>query len=353
MLNFEWLGDFISNLIPTAVAIFSFILCYIAYSKFSKVRIAKGKLSRISAQLVFISISLCGLATFILVLPLSEALKGQLFSLIGIVLSAAIALSSTTFIGNAMGGIMLNTAHRIKIGDYISVNNYSGRITERGLLQIEIQSEDRNLTVLPNLFIVTNPYKIIHSKGTLISVDVSLGYDTNRKLIEKTLIQAAENAGLESPFMQITALGDFSVNYRVSGVLKEVKHRVTAQTELYKYTLDALHEADIEIVSPNFMNTRTQEKHVKAVPSPSHHIEEVGMLDIESIVFDKAEQAETKDSLRKKLTRVSDAISKLQSAFKESSKESRAALKQRIKNLEDIEVKIKASIEQLDKNLDS
>ena len=353
MLNFEWLGDFLSNLIPVAVVIFSFILCYIVYGKFSKTRITDGKLSRISAQLVFISISLCGLAAFILVLPLSDTLKGQLFSLIGIVLSAAIALSSTTFIGNAMAGIMLNAAHRIKIGDYISINSYGGRITERGLLQIEIQSEDRNLTVLPNLFVVTNPYKIIHSKGTLISVDVSLGYDTNRKLIEKTLVQAAENAGLESPFMQIIALGDFSVCYRISGVLKEVKHRVTAQTELYKYTLDALHKADIEIVSPNFMNTRTQEKYTKAVPSPSHHIEEVGMLDIESIVFDKAEQAETKDSLRKKLTRVSDAISKLQTALKESSKESRAALKQRIKNLEDIEVKINASIEQLEKSLDS
>ncbi len=347
-----WISDIFNGVWPPTLALLGFSLCYVAYDRFSKKRIEAGKMTRIGSQLVFVTLSVLGLAAFILSLPIAESLKAQLFSLIGIVISATIALSSTTLMGNALGGIMLNGINSLKAGDFIQVNEYAGRITERGLLHVEIQSEDRNLTVLPNLYLVTHPYRIIHSKGTIISVVVSLGYDVNRKLIEKTLIEAATNAGLESPFMQITQLGDFSVNYKISGVLKEVKQRVTAQTELHKHVLDALHGADIEIVSPTFMNTLVREKHHRAMPKPSLHVqEEEKLLDIESIVFDKAEEAETKDSIRQKIIKIEEGIEKLKAAVKPGMEDTlRESLKARIQNLENLKTKMQTSLEILEKS---
>ena len=55
---------------------------------------------RYRSQLVFLGLCFCALLLVVLTLPISPALRGQLLSLIGIVLSATVALSSTTFVGN-------------------------------------------------------------------------------------------------------------------------------------------------------------------------------------------------------------------------------------------------------------
>ncbi len=52
-------------------------------------------------QLIMLALTVAGALGVVLALPISETLKGQLLSLIGILLSAAIALSATTFIGNS------------------------------------------------------------------------------------------------------------------------------------------------------------------------------------------------------------------------------------------------------------
>lgn len=352
----DWLSIHVLDFYPATLTLLVFIIGYRSYTKLGRQRLHQGKTTRTSIQLIALGIFLLGLTLFIAALPINDALKGQLLSLLGILLSATIALSSTTVIGNAMGGIMLNNAANFNIGDFIQVNDYSGRITERSLLHTEIQSEDRNLTVLPNLYLVTHPYRIIHSKGTIISVELSLGYEVNRKIIEKTLISAAENAGLESPFMQVIELGDFSVSYRISGVLKEVKHRVTARSELHKAVLDALHSEQIEIVSPNFMNTRAQAADSKMIPQQIVQAQVIetetnSELAIESIVFDKAEEAETKDSMEQKLKRIEEGISKLQSALKSSNSEQQTELlAHRIENLKEIKRRAEKKLQEMKQN---
>ena len=71
-----------------------------------------------------------------------------MLQLYGIVLSATIALSSTTLVGNAMAGIMLRTLRNFSPGDYVHVGDYFGRISEMDLLHTEIQTEERDLTTL-------------------------------------------------------------------------------------------------------------------------------------------------------------------------------------------------------------
>ena len=56
--------------------------------------------------------------------------------------------------------------------------------------------------------------------------------------------------------MLVISLDDFSVLYRVSGFLAEVKNLITVKSTLKKRVLDVLHENGVEIVSPAFMNQR-------------------------------------------------------------------------------------------------
>ena len=283
----------------------------------------------------------------ILFLPLGSVLRGQLLSLYGIVLSATIALSSTTLVSNVMAGIMLKTVGTCRPGNYITVGDYFGRVTAMDLLHTEIQTEERDLTTLPNLYLVTNPVRVMRDSGTVLSVELSLGYDVPRRRIEELLIEAATETGLEKPFVQIRELGDFSVTYQVSGLLTEVNRIIDKRRELRARTMDALHAADIEIVSPNFMNTRMFDSEEMFIPE---HDASAGDDDAgssaDALVFDKAEKAESVSKLREKLAETQERIKTCQEIAADKSNEAAAdAATQEITALEEKAARLVALID--------
>lgn len=119
---------------------------------------------------------------------------------------------------------------------------------------------------MPNLDLVTQPMKIARSSGTIVSAEVSLGCDVPRQRVAELLQAAARQAGLAEPFVQVRALGDFLVTYRAAGLLDEVASLISTRSRLREAILDSLHAAGIEIVSPNFMNTRAQPEQARIIP---------------------------------------------------------------------------------------
>ena len=159
------------------------------------------------------------------------------------------------------------------------------------------------------------------------------------------MIEAAEAAGLQEPFVQVMELGDFSVTYRTAGFLPEVKQLLTARSNLRKKMLDTLHGAGIEIVSPAFMNQRPlRERTVAPPPQPSPPAEEDQIP--EELIFDKAEEVEKVELLRKQREDISSTIKKLEARAKESVKETKAELEEKISLLRDRSEQLKKAIEE-------
>jgi len=337
------LKDFVNTLeplVPTGVTLCIIVLVVMAVRYIiDKRSIGTGK--NVRRQVMTILLSFVGLLILIMIIPdryLSETSTGQLLSLIGILLSAAIALSSTTLIGNAMAGLMLRLVKSFRPGDFVRVGDHFGRVTERGLLHVEIQTEDRDLTTLPNLYMVTNPVKVILSSGTLVSAEVSLGYDILNADVENCLKDAASNAGLSDPFVLVMKLGDFTVTYRVSGILTEVRHLISVRSKLRRMMMDSLHRNGIEIVSPNFMNTRAIPEHKPIIPTNAQYgaVEESDSKPaIEKLFFDIAEEAASTERLNEMLAEAVKNIDSLKSRAKESaSDEEKEGIKLQIKQLE-------------------
>lgn len=88
--------------------------------------------------------------------------------------------------------------------------------------------------------------------------------------IEPLLIKAAEKSGLDSPFVYIIELGYFSITYRISGLLIEVKGLLTARSNLFRSILETLQSEGIEIMSPAFMNQRRADDGKKIIPTFVH-----------------------------------------------------------------------------------
>ena len=264
-------------------------------------------------QMIMLGVSFLALILILVGMPITPTLRGQLLSLIGILLSAAIALSATTFVGNIMAGIMLRTIEGVKIGDFIRMSDHFGRITEMDMLHVEIQTEDRNLTTIPNMTLVTNPVNVLRKSGTVIGIEIGLGYDTHRLVIEKHLLEAAKNTDLKDPFVQIKTLGDFTVTYRIAGVLEDLKTFIASHSRLKRNVLDQLHDNGIEIMSPAFINTKSLSTRAKAIPKrPSSKVApEVEGVSPDNIIFDKADSAEMNDDFNKRLADVRDGIKEL------------------------------------------
>ena len=201
---------------------------YLLLSRFPEM----GNDRRLPRQLSMFGITLVGIIAVVLTLPIVESSRNQILSLIGVLLSGTIALSSTTIVSNAMAGIMLRITKPFRTGDFIRTSNYFGRVSERGLLDTEIQTEYRELVSVPNTQLITNPVTVIRSSGTIVSASLSLGYDINHLTIEQLLIAAASKVGLQDAFVQIIELGDFSVLYRVNGLLTDPKNMITTRSDL-------------------------------------------------------------------------------------------------------------------------
>jgi len=257
--------------------------------------------------------------------------------LVGILLTAGIAISSTTFIANAMAGIMLGFMHDFEIGDAIKVDGNFGLVMSKGPFHIQIQTEDSDIIVLPNLQLINNPVTVMRSSGTIISAQLSLGYEINRKLVKEVLLKAAEEAGLENPFVQIVELGDFSVTYRVGGLLQDVSSFISARSELREAILDSLHRQKIEIVSPTFMNTRRVDNKT-FIPKNIRKKEQESEAKPEDVVFSEVKKAQEIEDLQEESSlleqRIAEKKKLLQKAEKESPELNRDKLEEEIAALE-------------------
>jgi len=278
-------------------------------------------------QILILILSIISVLAIVMTLPINTDSRDQIMSLIGILLSGIIAFSSTNVISNLMAGVLLRITKPFKTGDFIKVDKLFGRVSERGLFDTEIQSENREFIALPNAYLVKNPILAIPSTDAIVSTKLSLGYDVHHLKIEPLLIKAARECGLKHPFVHILELGDFSVTYKISGLLTEAKGFITARSNLSRAILDTLHGDGIEIVSPTFMNQRRISEDKKIIPTFVKEPIEKNGVEAEKIVFDKAEKAEQTEEKKQELI---DDIQQLKSTLKETNDEKKEKVKESI-----------------------
>ena len=192
-----------------------------------------------------------------------------------------------------MSGVLVKLLKQYKIGDIVEFQGVLGEVTELSLFHTEVQTQKRTLVTIPNSLVMSGKMTNYSELGAVISTKVSLGYDLPRPKVEKVLLKAAQNIGLEEAFVSITEFGDFSVTYEINGFLKDVKQITGMRSQLHKHVLDECNKANIEIVSPNFVNIRNvQKKKFISKYKVKESVSEVKdkAKHIERLVFEKAEK---------------------------------------------------------------
>ncbi|HHP7240357.1 MAG TPA: mechanosensitive ion channel domain-containing protein [Cyclobacteriaceae bacterium] len=332
----EYFLELIQSLIQPTVVLIALTILLILNAWFFKKYKSTTAHENITKGAISFFIVLIGTLVFILVLPIDKSLKGQILGFMGIIISAGIALSSTTVLGNLIAGIMNNSMNRFRNGDLIKIGDYHGRVNKKSIFHTEIQLEDSNFITIPNLYIANNPVKLTRKSNTVIYTTVSLGYDVSQSKIEKALIDAARAVGLTDPYVYIMSLGDFSVVYKIHGFLEDSSKYFSTSSLLNSKVMEKLHEEEIEIVSPSFMNQRRVDEKEFIPKQILKKKEPANEKSPEELIFDEAFKSEKIEIKRDYLKEID---------IKQE------ALKQQLKDLEDDEEResVKAQIGQNDK----
>ena len=334
---------------PTGVLLVLILLMILNNYIFSKFRSSTAN-GNIVKRSIATFLALIGGLAFILALPINHTLKGQILSFLGIIISAGIALSSTTVLGNLIAGFMNNSMNRFHNGDLISIGDFQGRVTRKSAFHTEMQLEDSNFVTIPNLYMASNPVKLTRKSNTVIATSVSLGYDVPRTRIEDALKSAALETGLKDPYVYITSLGDYSVVYKIHGFLADSSKFFSTSSLLNGNVMDTLHENNIEIASPSFMNQRRVDDRKFIPPSQSEPAETedtAGETAPEDLVFDEAIKSEEEENKRKLLQK----IAKKQAYYKTKLKETRdqqkiTTIEAAQQRLDELKTKIEKQIEE-------
>ncbi|MEM8756930.1 MAG: mechanosensitive ion channel family protein [Planctomycetota bacterium] len=323
-------GDLVIGFLPWVFGFAVLIVAMLVVNYVLLVRPTLEARARTRRRGVMLAVTIAAVIIAVLTLPVEQSGKVAILQLLGLAVTALITLSSTTIAANFMAGLMIGRVRSFNSGDFIDVNGNTGRVTDRGMFHVEIQTEERDLITLPNSFMITNPVRVVRTSGTIVHCAVSLGYDVPRTRIEARLKEAAETAGLADPYVQIRELGDFSVTYRVCGFLEDVKVLISTRTRLRAAVLDALHHDRIEIVSPTFMNQRQTPE--PAIPERDRSSTDADANDAspESIVFDKADDAVRIERVRKAIDEAKQRIKDLEGKDDETGEMTKAERKAEI-----------------------
>lgn len=185
----------------------------------------------------------------------SEAFKG-----LSVLFGLMITLGSSGLVTQAMSGLVVIYARALRKGDFVEVNGVQGVVAEVAVLATKIVSVRNEEITIPNSVLISNPIhnysKLATSQGTLLSTQVTIGYDAPWRQVHALLIGAAQKTpGLRAtptPYVYQRALSDFYVEYELFASIDNPIERIPVLSALHAHIQDAFNEHGVQIMSPHF-----------------------------------------------------------------------------------------------------
>ncbi|WP_052480753.1 mechanosensitive ion channel family protein [Gilvimarinus agarilyticus] len=197
----------------------------------------------------------------------TEAFKG-----VSVFLGLIVSLGSAGIVSQVLGGLIVVYSRAFQPGEYVKVSDYEGTVTTVGVLSTKIKTIKNEEITIPNAVLLnassTNYSRLAKPDGIIISTSVTIGYDTPWPQVHHLLLDAAQRTeGVRDkpePNVRQTALSDWYVEYRLLVHIDQPEIKVAVLSELHQHIQDVFAEADLQIMSPHFIDQPEQ----ALVPAP-------------------------------------------------------------------------------------
>ena len=210
-----------------------------------------------------------------------SSLSGIAASAISVAAGTIIGFSSRNTISNAIAGILLLSSRPFKIGDRIKTSESDelvGDVTEISLLYTKIKTVRNELVTIPNQTLLQN--QIVNYSGLALlatSVEVSILYQNNRRVVESLLIDSAKNTeGIipdnPSPFVLLKRFDNYAAIYELRAFTNRPNEYLKIQSEIRKNVYDLFQRNGLNLTVPQAqMNLDTESRRLEEQESEKSH----------------------------------------------------------------------------------
>lgn len=167
-------------------------------------------------------------------------------------LAVGLALQGT--LSNVAAGVMIILFRPIKLGDFVEVNGQAGTVKDISLNYTELASLGNVQVIVPNAQVWGNTivnYSVYPTRRAEWTFGVSYASDLKKaeQVIRDTLLGDPRAITDPAPFVQVNALGDFSVDF-LCRVWCKSEDYFAYQTDMKRAVKEALDAAGVEIPFP-------------------------------------------------------------------------------------------------------
>ena len=185
----------------------------------------------------------------------SDAFKG-----ISVFIGLVVSLGSSGIVNQLTSGLTIIYSRALKVGDYVKIGDLDGIVTTMNLLSIKLRTFEGEEVTVPNAVVIshstTNHTRPATQGATVLSTEVTIGYDAPWRQVKALLIMAAERTGnvrrQPAPRVLQRSLEDFYVRYRLLVCLEDPVDRAATLDRLLANIQDAFNEFGVQIMSPNY-----------------------------------------------------------------------------------------------------
>ena len=200
----------------------------------------------------------------VMIWPLLPSSDSQIFQGVSVFIGIVVSLGSTSIVGNLMAGLVMTYMRPFRIGDYIKVNDTVGEVIEKTVLVTRIRTRKNEVITIQNSSLMgsqTSNFTVAaRNYGIIVHTKVTIGYDEPWQKIKDIMESAAlATPGIQRkprPFMMITALDDFYVEYEINAYTNDAVKLPAVYSELHANLLRRFFEEGVEIMSPHIYARR-------------------------------------------------------------------------------------------------
>lgn len=230
---FKKIGSVVLNYIPNIFYIIAILILTHFIVRFTKIffnevengNIPLSQFSQEWAQPTFKLVKFLIYAlSLVMIFPYLPGSSSPAFQGLSVFLGVLVSFGSGSSIANIIAGIVITYMRPFKVGDRVKIADTQGDIIEKNFLVTRIKTIKNIDITIPNSLVLGNHISNFSSSaqtdGLILNLTISIGYDTNWRLVHQLLIDAANRTQLldtaKKPFVLQTALNDFYVAYELN-----------------------------------------------------------------------------------------------------------------------------------------
>lgn len=169
-------------------------------------------------------------------------------------------------VANFVSGIILLFERPIRVGDTVTINGITGKISRIRIRATTLVDWDRKEQIIPNKTFVTEDFTnwTLSDRITRVILRVGVAYGSDVDKVQEILTQVAHNNTrvVDDPRPEVfcVGLGDSSMNFEIRIFVKDPVDIMPLTHEIHASIAHALREADINIPFPQ------RDIHVRTLP---------------------------------------------------------------------------------------